>query len=67
VLYAVLFTIGAILVTSLLYLALRPKSIEVEGEGADLRYIGFALALIILTAFTVFSLLYLGKSGLPGR
>lgn len=61
-LYAILFTIGSILVTFLLFLALRPKSIEVESEGADLRYIGFALVLIILTAGTVMSLLILGKA-----
>ena len=60
-LYAILFTIGSILVTFLLFLSLRPKAIEVESEGADLRYIGFALVLIILTAGTVMSLLILGK------
>lgn len=61
VLFAILFTIGSILVTWLLYMALRPASMEVEGEGADLRFVGFALVLIILTAGTVASMLYLGK------
>ncbi len=62
-LYAFLFTIGAIMVTWLLYTALRPSSIEVEGEGADLRFVGFALVLIILTAGTLASMLFLGKHG----
>lgn len=60
-LFAILFTIGSILVTWLLYLALRPRTFEVEGEGADLRYIGMALILIIITAATITSMLYLGK------
>lgn len=62
-LFAILFTIGSILVTWLLYLALRPRALEVESEGADLRYIGMALVLIILTAATVASMLILGKLG----
>ncbi len=60
-LFAILFTIGSILVTWLLYLALRPRTLEVESEGADLRYIGMALLLIILTAATVAAMLILGK------
>lgn len=60
-LFAILFTIGSILVTWLLYMALRPHSMQVESEGADLRFVGFALILIILTAGTVASMLYLGK------
>lgn len=60
-LYAVLFTIGSILITALIYLALNPKSVEVEGETADLRFVGFALILIILTAATVAAMLLLGK------
>ena len=62
-LYAILFTIGAILVTFLLFLALRPTALAVESETADLRYIGVTLVLIILTAATVASLLILGKTG----
>lgn len=62
-LFAVLFTVGSILVTWLLYLALRPRTLEVEGEAADLRYIGMALVLIILTATTVAAMLILGKLG----
>ncbi len=62
-LFAILFTIGSILVTWLLYLALRPRTLEVESEGADLRYIGMALVLIILTAATITSMLLLGKLG----
>lgn len=57
----ILFTIGAVLVTTLLFLALRPRSVEYGGEGADLRFIGFALVLIILTAGTVLSILLLGR------
>jgi hypothetical protein len=49
VLFAILFTIGSILVTWLLYLALRPRTLEVESELADLRYVAMALLLIILT------------------
>ncbi|GIW27967.1 MAG: hypothetical protein ACK40N_02805 [Meiothermus ruber] len=60
-LFAILFTIGSILVTWLLYLALRPRTLEVESEAADLRYIGMALILIILTATTVAAMLILGK------
>ncbi len=60
-LFAILFTIGSILVTWLLYLALRPRTLEVESEGADLRYVGMALVLIIITAATITSMLYLGK------
>lgn len=60
-LFAILFTIGSILVTWLLYLALRPRTLEVESEVADLRYIGMALILIILTATTVAAMLILGK------
>lgn len=60
-LFAILFTLGGILVTWLLYMALRPASMESGGEGADLRFVGFALILIILTAATVASMLYLGK------
>jgi len=63
VLFAILFAIGSILVTWLLYLALRPRALEVESETADLRYIGVALVLIILTAATVASMLLLGKLG----
>ncbi len=62
-LFAILFAIGSILVTWLLYLALRPRALEVESETADLRYIGVALVLIILTAATVASMLLLGKLG----
>lgn len=61
--FAILFTIGSILVTWLLYLALRPRTLEVESEGADLRYVAMALLLIILTAATVASMLILGKLG----
>jgi hypothetical protein len=61
VLFAILFTLGSILVTWLLYLALRPRALEVESEGADLRYVGMALVLIILTAATITSMLLLGK------
>ncbi|GEM88047.1 hypothetical protein [Meiothermus granaticius] len=60
---AILFTIGVVLVTTLLYLALRPRSVEYEGEGADLRFIGFALLLIILTAATILVMLLLGRVG----
>lgn len=60
-LFAILFTIGSILVTWLLYLALRPRALEVESEGADLRYVAMSLLLIILTAATVASMLILGK------
>lgn len=60
-LFAILFAIGSILVTWLLYLALRPRTLEVESEGADLRYVAMALLLIILTAATVASMLILGK------
>ncbi|WP_299428890.1 hypothetical protein [uncultured Meiothermus sp.] len=60
-LFAILFTLGSILVTWLLYLALRPRALEVESEGADLRYVGMALVLIILTAATITSMLLLGK------
>ncbi|MER3482750.1 MAG: hypothetical protein C4332_05965 [Meiothermus sp.] len=56
-----LFTVGSVLVTTLLYLALRPRSVEYDSEGADLRFIGFALVLIILTAGTVLSILMLGR------
>ncbi len=63
-LLAVLFTIGAVLVTTLIYLAINPRSVAIKGESADLRYIGFALLLIILSAGTIASLLYLGKLGL---
>ncbi|RDI95679.1 hypothetical protein DV704_05220 [Meiothermus sp. QL-1] len=62
-LFAILFTIGSILVTWLLYLALRPRAVEAESEFADLKYIGLALVLIILTAATVASILILGKLG----
>jgi len=57
----ILFTVGSVLVTTLLYLALRPRSVEYDSEGADLRFIGFALVLIILTAGTVLSILMLGR------
>lgn len=60
-LYAIVFTIGATLVTALIYAALNPKAAASGGETADLRYIGYALVLIILTAVTVLSLLLLGK------
>jgi hypothetical protein len=63
-LFAILFTIGAVLITTLLYLALNPKTLELGGEGADLRYIGFALLLIILSAATLGSMLVLGKLNL---
>ena len=59
--YIILFTIGAVLITSLMYLALNPRSLELGGEGADLRYIAFALVLIILSAATIGSMLVLGK------
>jgi len=62
----ILFTIGAVLVTTLLYLALRPRSVEYESEGADLRFIGFALVLIILTAATLLSMFLLGRVGQAG-
>jgi len=63
VLFAILFTFGSILVTWLMYLALRPRTLEVESETADLRYIAMALVLIILTAATVAAMLILGKLG----
>jgi hypothetical protein len=59
--FAILFSIGAVLITSLLYLALNPKTLELGGEGADLRYIAFTLILIILAAATIGSMLMLGK------
>ena len=62
-LFAILFAIGSILITWLLYLALRPRTLEVESEGADLRYIGMALMVMILTAGTVGSMLVLGTLG----
>lgn len=58
---AILFSVGSVLVTTLLYLALRPRSLEYESEGADLRFIGFALVLIILTAGTLLSMFLLGR------
>jgi hypothetical protein len=61
VLLAIIFTVGAILVTWLLFTALRPSSIEIEGETADLRFVGYALVLIVLTAVTVAAMLILGK------
>jgi hypothetical protein len=60
--FALIFVIGSILVTSLIYLAINPRSINIEGEGADLRYIGFALLLIILSAATIGAMLLLGKA-----
>ena len=60
--WALLFTIGAIVVTWLLFVALRPSNMERGGETADLRFIGFALVLIILSAATIASMLILGKS-----
>ncbi|MDX2008314.1 MAG: hypothetical protein SFU83_23970 [Meiothermus sp.] len=60
--WALLFTVGAIVVTWLLYVALRPANMERGGEGDDLRFIGFALVLIILSAITIASMLILGKS-----
>lgn len=62
VVFALIFVIGSILVTSLIYLAINPRSVNVEGEGADLRYIGFALVLIILSAATIGAMLMLGKA-----
>jgi len=61
VLFIIIFTVLAIMVTWLLYLALRPRAIEVESEMADLRYVGLSLVLIILTAVAVASVLILGK------
>jgi len=63
VLFAIIFTVLAVMVTWLLYLALRPRALEVESETADLRYIAMALILIILTAAAVASMLILGKLG----
>lgn len=60
-LYAIVFTIGAVLVTSLIYAALNPRAAASGGENPDLRFIGYALVLIIITAITVVSLLLLGK------
>lgn len=60
-LFAILFIIGSILVTWLLYLALRPRALEVQSEWADLRYVGISLVLVILTALTLTSILLLGK------
>jgi heme/copper-type cytochrome/quinol oxidase subunit 2 len=63
VLFAIIFTLLSIIVTWLLYLALRPRAIEAESETADLRYVGLSLVLIILTAVAVASVLILGKLG----
>lgn len=60
-LYIILFTIGAILVTWLLYVALRPRTLEAQIPNADLRFIAISLVLIILTAATFASMLLLGK------
>ena len=60
--WALLFTLGAIVVTWLLFVALRPSNMERGGEGDDLRYIGFALVLIIISAATIASMLILGKA-----
>lgn len=57
-----MFTVGAIVVTWLLFVALRPSNMERGGEGDDLRFIGFALVLIILSAVTITSMLILGKA-----
>ena len=62
-LFAIIFTLLSIIVTWLLYLALRPRAIEAESETADLRYVGLSLVLIILTAVAVASVLILGKLG----
>lgn len=62
VLFVLIFVIGSVLVTGLIYLAINPRSVNVEGEGADLRYIGFALVLIILSAAAIGAMLMLGKT-----
>jgi hypothetical protein len=63
VLFAIIFTVLSVAITWLLYLALRPRTLEVESETADLRYIAMALVLIVLTAAAVASMLILGKLG----
>ncbi|AEB10960.1 hypothetical protein [Marinithermus hydrothermalis] len=59
--YVTLFFIGSLVVGYVLYVALSPRSVAVEGENVDLRFIGFVLALIILAAFTISAMLILGK------
>ncbi|MCL4454748.1 MAG: hypothetical protein M1369_00755 [Deinococcus sp.] len=61
-LYAILFAIGALVVIGLLFTALGLKNVSAGGQTADLRYVGFALVLIILSALTVGSMLILGKA-----
>ena len=43
------------------FVSLNPKAASSGGETADLRFVGYALVLIIITAVTLLSLLLLGK------
>ncbi len=60
-LYGIAFAIGSILVTYLLFVLLGQRNIRYRGETADIRFVGLALVLIILTAVTLCAMLLLGK------
>jgi len=59
--YIALFALGAAIVTLLFYLILNPRVLTTEGETFDLRFVLFMLALIVLSAATVASMLVLGR------
>jgi|GEM_PF-166816 hypothetical protein len=64
-LYIVLFVIGVLLVSGMLYVALNPRSLGRRGETADLRYIWFAFIVILSTVGALASVWILGDKGPP--
>lgn len=54
--------IGVVLLVAFFYLIFNPRSMSVSGPNSDLRFVGFALLLIVMTSGTIGFWLVLGKA-----
>lgn len=57
-----LITIGVVVLTAAFYLIFNPRSMSATGPNSDLRFVGLALLLIIMTAGTFGIWWVLGKA-----
>lgn len=57
-----LVAIGVVLLVAFFYLIFNPRSMSASGPNSDLRFVGFALLLIVMTSGTIGFWLVLGKA-----